>query len=75
MNTNEITQIMQAIADVSKKVNSINANLNSDTIAKDTENKSNIVDSQEALIELGLELDSRIADIENALCELTEEGN
>ena len=75
MNTNEITQIMQAIADVSKKVNSINANLNSDTIAKDTENKSNIVDSQEALIELNLELDSRIADIENALCELTEEGN
>ena len=38
-----------------------------------TANEGDIADTQDALIEATTDIDSRLADIEDALCELTEE--
>ena len=67
------TQIYQAINAISKKINDINSRLDNAMIIKTNENKQGVADSQNATIELGMELDERLADIENALCELSEQ--
>lgn len=70
MNT---TQIMQTINAVSKKVNDINSRLDDALGIKTTKNAESAADAQNATIDLSLELDQRLADIENALCEISEE--
>ena len=64
--------ILQSIAAVSKKVNDIAARLDDALEVKTNNNAEAASDAQNATIDLGLELDQRLADIENALCELSE---
>lgn len=68
-----ITQIMQAINAVSKKTNDFNNRLDDALGIKSAQNAESAADAQNATIDLGLELDQRLADIENALCEISEE--
>lgn len=70
MNT---TQIMQAINAVSQKTNDFNSRLDDALEIKSDQNEQSAADAQNATIDLGLELDQRLADIENALCEISEE--
>lgn len=65
-------EILQSIAAVSKKVNDIAARLDDALEVKTNNNAEAASDAQNATIDLGLELDQRLADIENALCELSE---
>lgn len=65
-------EILQSIAAVSKKVNDIAARLDNALEVKTNNNAEAAGDAQNATIDLGLELDQRLADIENALCELSE---
>ena len=65
-------EILQSIAAVSKKVNDIAARLDNALEVKTNNNAEAASDAQNATIDLGLELDQRLADIENALCELSE---
>ena len=68
-----IKQIMQAIGAVSEKVNDYTRRLSDYTTMRADNNEQSAADAQNAAIELDEVIDSRISDIENALCELSEQ--
>ena len=68
-----IKQIMQAIGAVSEKVNDYTRRLSDYTTMRADNNEQSAADAQNASIELDEVIDSRISDIENALCELSEQ--
>lgn len=72
MNNSEYLQLLQAINDVNIRLNELAKAIEDGSISRDTENTSNINDTQDALCEASTDTEERLADIEDALCELSE---
>lgn len=66
----DVAKELKTIKDM---IQSNKKSLNDFTDMRDDKNESDNNDTQNAACELSAELDERITDLENALCELTEE--
>ena len=72
MNNNERKEIFKAINEVSNKVNELSKKIDKYFNQRCDDNKTSINDSQDAICEESTYVDERLADVENALCELSE---
>lgn len=66
----EVAKELKTIKDM---IQSGKKSLNDYTDMRDNKNEFDNMETQNAACELSAELDERITDLENALCELTEE--
>lgn len=66
-------EILKALNNITKKINKINGTLGVRIEEFSKKNAESAADAQNAAIELDLDLSQRLADIENALCELSED--
>ena len=72
MTNKEKEEIFKAINDVSNKVNELSQKIDSYFNNRCDDNKTEIETSQDAICESSTDTEQRLADIENALCELSE---
>ena len=69
----QIQEVYKTINVVTRRINDSANRMNRHSEMRDDKNESDNNDTQNAACELSAELDERITDLENALCELTEE--
>lgn len=69
----EYEVLLEFIQDIKQRINDLEASLNKLYGDKTTLNEKAINDTQDALCEESLDTEERLAEIEDALCELSEE--
>ena len=65
-------ETLKALNVLSNKINNVAKAVDEYFGIRAEENKQGVVDAQNAACDLSIDMEERIADIENALCELSE---